>query len=88
MFEAFASELHRLPLAYFEERAPAVFLSSDISCGYLQLSAGYEAEAGIAKSQGWPVRGLSLHHLAMLTHPEEVAMALESLIEAMRTGDE
>jgi len=88
MFEAIASDLHCLPLAYFEERARALFLSSDIPCGYLQLSAGCKTEAGIAKNQGWRVRGLSLHHLAMLTHPEEVAMAFESLIEAMRTDDE
>ena len=32
---------------------------------------------------GWPLVRLPLHHLAMLTHPQPVAAALESLAERL-----
>ena len=71
------AELEPLPLAYFEEVAPAAELAAPAA--YLQFSRAYEEESGIAGGYGWPTARLPLHHLAMLTHPEAVAAALVSL---------
>lgn len=85
-FDKFASELNDLPLSYFSEIAPASVLAHDFSGAYLQLSAGYAAEAGIATRNGWPVRRLARHHLAMLTDRDEVANAIDELLQAIDAG--
>jgi alpha/beta hydrolase family protein len=82
-YERFASELNDLPLVYFDEPAPTIELPQALACAYLQLGAGYEAEAGVAEKRGWPVVRLSLHHLAMLTHAEEVAAQVELLVRSL-----
>jgi hypothetical protein len=69
--------LEPLPMGYFEEPAPVAEL--DIPAAYLQLSGAYDDEGMVAGRYGWPRVRLPLHHLAMLTHPEAVAAALESL---------
>ncbi len=81
--EALLAELEPLPIAYFEEVAPAVTLS--VPAAYLQLSSAYEDEARFAGRQGWPVVSHRLHHLAMLTHAPAVATAIEGL--AGRLGE-
>jgi pimeloyl-ACP methyl ester carboxylesterase len=75
--EALVAELEPLPLAYFEERAPPATLVAPTA--YLQLSGAYDDEGKVAGRYGWPLVRLPLHHLAMLTDPEPVASALESL---------
>ncbi|MDB5448775.1 MAG: hypothetical protein JWQ97_4092 [Phenylobacterium sp.] len=75
---ALVGELEPLPLAYFEERAPAAALEAP--CAYLQLSASYEEEARLAGRQGWPVVRLPLNHLAAVSQPRAVAGALGSLM--------
>ncbi|MFI4964257.1 MAG: alpha/beta fold hydrolase [Caulobacterales bacterium] len=75
--EALAAELEPLPLAYFEEAAPPDAFAGPSA--YLQLSGAYDDEGVAAGRHGWPVVRLPLHHLAMLTHPEAVAAALDSL---------
>jgi hypothetical protein len=74
---AFLAEQHALPLAYFEEAAPDVPLTT--ASAYLQLSEAYAADADSAAANGWPVARLNLHHLAMLTHPQIVAETIEEL---------
>ena len=81
--EALVAELEPLPLAYFEEPAPPDAFEGP--SGYLQLSGAYEAEGVAAGRYGWPLVHLPLHHLAMLTDPEPIAAALESL--AQRLGE-
>jgi hypothetical protein len=70
-------ELEPIPIGYFEELAPEIELKAPAA--YLQLSGAYIEEAQIAGRKGWPVVRLPLHHLAMLTHAEAVARALEGL---------
>jgi hypothetical protein len=82
-YERFASELNDLPLAYFSEPAPDIELPQHLACGYLQLGAGYEAEAALSEEKGWPVVRLKLHHLAMLTHSKEVAAQVELLVRSL-----
>jgi hypothetical protein len=80
--ELFLADLQPLPLCYFEERLPAISLPENLTCAYLQLSSGYDAEVGAAKSRGWPTRSLALNHLAMLTHPERIADELSGFLQA------
>jgi hypothetical protein len=80
---ALVSELEPIPVDYFEELAPEIELKAPAA--YLQLSGAYVEEAQIAGRRGWPVVSLPLHHLAMLTHAEAVAGAIEGL--AQRLGD-
>ena len=75
--EALLGELEPLPVGYFEEPAPEDRLNGPTA--YLQLSGAYADEAEAAMRNGWPLVRLPLHHLAMLTHPEAIAAALDSL---------
>jgi hypothetical protein len=75
--EALVAELEPVPLAYFEEAAPADAYAGPAA--YLQLSGAYDDEGVAAGRYGWPLVRLPLHHLAMLTNPEPVVAALESL---------
>ncbi|MFD9602885.1 alpha/beta fold hydrolase [Streptomyces sp. NPDC059970] len=79
----FCAELPRLPLAYFEERAPAHPGPAPSRSAYLQLSDAYEAEALQAKREGWCVKRRTAHHLTMLTEPQEISAALEELIDGL-----
>jgi len=74
---ALVAELEPLPIGYFEEAAPATTFEGPTA--YLQLSGAYDDEGKVAGRYGWPLVRLPLHHLAMLTNPEPVAAALESL---------
>jgi len=69
----------RLPLAHLREIAPPLVIPSGVPAGYLQLSAGYDAEAKLAEGLGWPVLRRAGHHLWPLTHPRDVAAALIEL---------
>ena len=74
---ALIGELEPIPVGYFEELAPE--LEFDAPGAYLQLSGAYVEESQISGRKGWPVVRLPLHHLAMLTHAEAVAGAVQSL---------
>jgi hypothetical protein len=78
----FVDDLPSLPLDFLKEKAPDIGLQSRLSCAYLQLSSGYDAEAGEAKARNWPVRTLNMDHLAMMTRTGEVAEALQGLLQA------
>jgi hypothetical protein len=77
-------ELEPIPVGYFEEEAPTAELKTPAA--YLQLSGAYEEEARLAGFQGWPVVRLPLHHLAMLTHAQAVASAIEGLAERLEAA--
>lgn len=75
---ALIRETDGLPLDFLEEPAPPMTVTAP--CAYLQLSGAYDDEGQAAVRQGWPVVRLPLHHLAMLTHAEAVANALDGLV--------
>ncbi|HEY1707607.1 MAG TPA: hypothetical protein VGG10_05040 [Rhizomicrobium sp.] len=80
-YDGFAAEADDLPLGYFEESAPGdVPVLVPERCAYLQVSPSYDAEAAEAKARGWRTAYLSLNHLAMLTHSDEVGRALNALV--------
>ncbi len=74
---AFIAEQGEVPLAYLDEVAPAIPLTTPSA--YLQLSGAYGEDADAVEAEGWPVSRLTLSHLAMLTHPDEVAAGIERL---------
>jgi pimeloyl-ACP methyl ester carboxylesterase len=74
----FTAQLASLPLAYFEEPAsPATWNGPS---GYLLLSEVYREDAVRAAGAGGPVQELAGHHLAMITSPDEVVVALRHLV--------
>jgi pimeloyl-ACP methyl ester carboxylesterase len=81
---ALVAELEPIPLGYFEELAPELELAAPGA--YLQLSGAYIEESQIAGRRGWPVVRLPLHHLAMLTHAEAVASAIEGLADRLEVN--
>ena len=81
---ALLDELEPIPVDYFEELAPELEL--DLPGAYLQLSGAYIEESQICGKHGWPVVRLPLHHLAMFTHPEAVANAIEGLAERLEAA--
>lgn len=73
--DRFVTDLPRLPLAYFDEAAPATARLPPHHA-YVRLSDGYTAEADQAEKAGWPVRHLGAGHLAVFTRPDTVADVL------------
>jgi hypothetical protein len=76
----FAAGCPRLPVAMLEEIQPRAPGWPDAPCGYLQLSKAYEDEAARAGELGWPVARQVSHHLALVTHPGQVAREISTLI--------
>ncbi len=85
---AFSDEARPIPASYLAEPAPATRVAPSTRCAYLQLSAGYEAEASAAVAAGWTVTRHSSHHLAILTDPIGVAGALHGLIQDLSVPSE
>lgn len=71
-----------VPLAYFDERAPATDRWSSVPCGYLRLSGAYEGAAAEAERRGWPTIKVEADHLALLTRPAEIAVELHRIAAA------
>ncbi|HEX3789506.1 MAG TPA: alpha/beta fold hydrolase [Pseudonocardiaceae bacterium] len=86
LHQRFVDELPEVPLAYFEETAPAVAPLPDHRCGYLLLSEPYQNEAAAARGFGWRVDTEPSDHLAMLTQPTRIAGALTRMLTAL-VGD-
>lgn len=80
LYRKFVGELPKIPLAYFEETAPAVAPLAPDRCGYLLLSDIYADQADRARDLGWRVSADLTNHLAMLTQPARVVDALGRLL--------
>jgi pimeloyl-ACP methyl ester carboxylesterase len=77
--DAFVADLPRVPCAFLDAICPDQRRWEQLPAAYLQLSAGYQAEADEAARRGWPVRRAALHHLAMVSDPDKVAALLTDL---------
>jgi hypothetical protein len=86
-FQRVDSTAPRLDLTYFEtEVAPPVGWSRE-PAGYLAFGTTYAEEVAFARGVGWPVVELAGHHLWHLSRPDEVASALEGLLDrVVQTG--
>jgi hypothetical protein len=79
----FVAEVPRLPLAYFEEKAP-VTRRLGKRWAYLRFSAVYDNAADDAERRGWWVSRHDWDHLRMLTAPDAVADLIAQAISATR----
>jgi hypothetical protein len=85
--EALCGEADPLPLAFFEERLPALPGGWPRSqAAYLVFSEPYRREAAEAARAGWPVCELPGGHLHMVVRPAEVAAAIMDLAGQARSG--
>jgi hypothetical protein len=73
------AEQPRLPVAFYDQSVPVPPSWPPARVGYLQLSAGYDADAEGARNSGWAVRSLPGRHLDLATRPDEVAAELLGL---------
>jgi hypothetical protein len=76
---AFIADLPRTPVAFLDAVPPATDSWERLPAAYLQLSRRYAAQADWAEARGWPADRADLHHLAMASHPAEVAALIASL---------
>lgn len=76
---AFAEGLPRTPFAFLQVTSPASDAWEHLPSAYLQLSRNYDAAALSAQERGWTVAAVRRHHLAMASHPAEVAPLLADL---------
>lgn len=79
----FVEESRPLPLAVYEEPLPVFARWPDAPCGYLKLSATYEASFQEAQGRAWVCAGLDAGHFHMLAAPSTVADELVKLAERM-----
>ncbi|MET1052633.1 MAG: hypothetical protein ABWX65_08345 [Mycetocola sp.] len=77
------AEQQRLPLSYFGERMPVRAGWDDSPAAYLAFGETYATERGRAAGNGWPVETLTGGHLHMLIAPDDVASALERLLDRL-----
>lgn len=77
--EAFVRDLPRTPFAFLEAKSPDRAEWEQLPAAYVQLSRIYEDQAARAEARGWPVRRARLNHLAISSHPAEVAELLRGL---------
>ena len=75
---AFALETPRVPLAFFEEPAPAAQLDG-ARCVYWRWSQAYDETAREAELRGWKILHDNLDHLAMVSCAPRVASGLEEI---------
>ena len=80
----FVAEIPRLPVAYFEEPAPAMRALDTRRCAFLRLSAAYDHAADEAEHRGWWVVRKDWDHLRMLTAPEAVADLIAQAISVLQ----
>lgn len=77
--EAFVRDLPRTPVAFLEAKSPDRSEWEPLPAAYVQLSRIYDDQAARAEARGWPVRRARLNHLAISSHPAEVAELLRGL---------
>ncbi len=69
----------RVPLAMLAEQPPVPDDWPARTSGYVAFGETYAEQAALAEASGWPVRRLEGKHLHLLTHPDEVAVAVLQL---------
>lgn len=73
------ADLPSTPIAFLDAVPSASDAWEHLPAAYLQLSGRYAVQADWAVSRGWPIHRAGLHHLAMASHPAEVAALIATL---------
>lgn len=79
--EQLACDMPSLPRAFYDHDVAVPPRWSEQPCGYVQLSAAYDADRTEAIARGWPTQGLATTHLATFTEPSEVLEAIRSVVD-------
>jgi hypothetical protein len=74
----------RVPLSFCDEPVPVPDGWDELPCGYVRLSAAYDAAASEARRRGWPVVRRAGSHLDPVTRPADVVRALELVLSVLR----
>ena len=69
----------QVPLSYYDDAIPMPRWA-DWPCGYVRLSAAYDAERRQAVGRGWPTVAIDATHLAVVTHPADVLAAIDAVV--------
>jgi hypothetical protein len=80
------AEIPGMPLAYFDEPAPAARFADDVACAFVRLGAPFDAAADKAQRLGWWVARRDWDHLRILSDPEAVAEVIALAISAACPG--
>ena len=83
--DVLVADMPRLPRSFYDEDVPVPEGWSDRWCGYLKLSAAYDAEFHEAGNRGWPRTAVDGTHLSIHTDPDLVLRAIESLLDTFNT---
>lgn len=78
--EALRADMPRLRRSFYDLPIPMPDGWSDRPCGYVQTSAGYDADRSLAKARGWPTRLVDGHHLSTYSEPPAVLAAVEQVL--------
>jgi pimeloyl-ACP methyl ester carboxylesterase len=76
------AEIPRLPVAYFDEPAPAARFANEVACAFLRLGAPFDPAADKAERLGWWVVRRDWDHLRMISAPAAVARLIAQAISA------
>lgn len=79
--EQLASDMPNLPRAFYDHDVAVPPRWCEQPCGYVQLSAAYDADRAEAIARGWPTQRLVATHLATFTEPSEVLEAIRRVID-------
>lgn len=78
------ADIPQLPRSFYDRDVPMPAGWSDQRCGYMQLSAAYNAERTEAESRGWPTTKLDESHLAVHTAPGDTLEAILGIADALK----
>ncbi len=76
-----AADMPTLPRAFYDHDIAVPSQWSELPCGYVQLSAAYDAHYAEAIARGWATQQLDATHLATVTEPSEVLGAIYRVID-------
>lgn len=79
------AEIPRLPIAYFDERAPRAQFADSVACAFVRLGAPFDRAAAKAERLGWWVARRNWDHLRMVSDPDAVADLIAQAISATRS---
>ena len=76
-----AADMPNLPRSFYDHDVAVPPRWCERPCGYLQLSAAYDADHAEAMARGWPTQQLAAIHLAVFTAPPEILGAIRHVID-------
>lgn len=79
--EQLTADMPDLPRAFYDRDVGVPPQWSERPCGYVQLSAAYDADHAEAIARGWPTVQLAATHLATFTEPSEVLEGIRRVID-------